>query len=54
MLETLSAMLVLQVMVLDSVATPMLLMPKSFGDVQLSGRLTGDPKPYKRPTVVPT
>lgn len=32
----------------------MLVLPKSLGDVQVSGRLTGEPKAYKSPCTVPT
>jgi hypothetical protein len=47
------ATLAVQVMVFATVAVLRLEVPNSVGDVQLSGRLTGEPKPYKKPLLVP-
>ena len=46
-------MLALQVIVFASVSVFRLEVPNSVGDVQFKGELTGDPKPYKNPLLVP-
>lgn len=51
--EIVTATLALQVIVLAAVGVFRSAVPKSTGDVQLIGKLTGDPKPYKNPLVVP-